>query len=144
MEEKKTCTYESRKYWGLCFNDIKCSEVCIKEGFIGGDCQGVRRRCMCYNHCSNWWSSISIYHLVYIYIYVLHALHKYITSRVIYDYIYQPVLYMQWLMMNKFGDLKDSSTIDHYFWIKVYIYISIYSYKNLVPTHLIFFFFLQE
>ncbi|KAL3824249.1 hypothetical protein ACJIZ3_020278 [Penstemon smallii] len=48
---KKVCTYKSEKFWGLCLNDIKCADVCKREGFEGGDCQGLRRRCYCYNHC---------------------------------------------------------------------------------------------
>ncbi|KAL8520762.1 hypothetical protein ACS0TY_011349 [Phlomoides rotata] len=49
--EKKVCNYKSKKFWGVCLSDIKCTDVCKREGFQGGDCQGLRRRCYCYNHC---------------------------------------------------------------------------------------------
>ncbi|PIN01664.1 hypothetical protein CDL12_25831 [Handroanthus impetiginosus] len=48
---KKICKYKSKKFWGLCLSDIRCTDVCKSEGFQGGDCQGLRRRCYCYNHC---------------------------------------------------------------------------------------------
>ncbi|XP_011070575.1 defensin Ec-AMP-D2-like [Sesamum indicum] len=51
VEEKKLCTYKSEKFWGVCLSDISCADVCKREGFEGGDCQGFRRRCYCYNHC---------------------------------------------------------------------------------------------
>ena len=47
----KVCTYKSEKFRGICLSDIKCTDVCKKEGFEGGDCEGVRRRCYCYNQC---------------------------------------------------------------------------------------------
>ncbi|KAL7110770.1 hypothetical protein ACP275_05G047100 [Erythranthe tilingii] len=50
-EGNKVCKYKSKKFWGLCFNDIRCTDVCKHEGFEGGDCEGFRRRCYCYNHC---------------------------------------------------------------------------------------------
>ncbi|KAL7149532.1 hypothetical protein ABFS83_05G047300 [Erythranthe nasuta] len=50
-EGNNVCKYKSKKYWGLCFNDIRCNDVCKGEGFEGGDCEGFRRRCYCYNHC---------------------------------------------------------------------------------------------
>ncbi|KAL9148717.1 hypothetical protein ABFS82_12G060300 [Erythranthe guttata] len=51
IEEKKRCNYESKKFWGICLSDSKCGEVCTKEGFEGGDCKGLRRRCYCFNNC---------------------------------------------------------------------------------------------
>ncbi|GFP97688.1 putative defensin-like protein 3 [Phtheirospermum japonicum] len=50
-EENKVCKYKSRKFWGLCFSDKKCTDVCKREGFEDGDCEGFRRRCYCNNHC---------------------------------------------------------------------------------------------
>ncbi|GER37206.1 defensin [Striga asiatica] len=51
VEEKKICEYKSERFWGVCLSDIKCADVCKDESFESGDCQGLRRRCMCYNHC---------------------------------------------------------------------------------------------
>ncbi|KAL7149531.1 hypothetical protein ABFS83_05G047200 [Erythranthe nasuta] len=50
-DEKKVCKYKSKKFWGVCLSDIRCTDVCKREGFQGGDCQGIRRRCLCYNRC---------------------------------------------------------------------------------------------
>ncbi|KAJ3693520.1 hypothetical protein LUZ60_009000 [Juncus effusus] len=49
--EGKVCRYPSEKFWGPCFRDKHCADTCIKEGFGGGDCHGVRRRCMCQKQC---------------------------------------------------------------------------------------------
>ncbi|PIN01663.1 hypothetical protein CDL12_25830 [Handroanthus impetiginosus] len=53
VEGKKVCLYKSKKFRWLCLDDIKCADVCKREGFEGGDCQGIRRRCYCYNHCQS-------------------------------------------------------------------------------------------
>ncbi|KAJ4754864.1 Defensin [Rhynchospora pubera] len=49
--EAKLCRYPSSTFWGPCVSDAHCAEKCIKEGFGGGDCHGVRRRCMCQKLC---------------------------------------------------------------------------------------------
>nr|UYE91509.1 defensin 4 [Zingiber officinale] len=41
------CKTPSRTFKGLCVSDSNCAQVCRSEGFPGGDCHGVRRRCMC-------------------------------------------------------------------------------------------------
>ncbi|PIN04960.1 hypothetical protein CDL12_22498 [Handroanthus impetiginosus] len=48
---RKICKYKSRKFWGLCLIDIRCTDVCKCEGFQFGDSQGPRHHYYCYNHC---------------------------------------------------------------------------------------------
>ncbi|KAL6650425.1 hypothetical protein ACP70R_009350 [Stipagrostis hirtigluma subsp. patula] len=46
------CETESTKYNGLCMSSDNCASVCQAEGFPGGgECQGLRRRCMCKQPC---------------------------------------------------------------------------------------------
>ncbi|CAD5196271.1 unnamed protein product [Musa acuminata subsp. malaccensis] len=45
--EARVCRYASRSFRGLCFSDTNCAHVCQTEGFNGGHCHGLRRRCMC-------------------------------------------------------------------------------------------------
>ncbi|KAK1256646.1 Defensin-like protein 1 [Acorus gramineus] len=49
--EARLCKVPSGRYRGPCVRDTKCAEVCMSEGFGGGDCKGIRRRCMCYKQC---------------------------------------------------------------------------------------------
>ncbi|PWA96134.1 Defensin SD2 [Artemisia annua] len=49
--EGRTCLSQSHKFKGPCVSDTNCASVCKTEGFPGGDCQGLRRRCFCTKHC---------------------------------------------------------------------------------------------
>nr|P81457.1 RecName: Full=Defensin-like protein 2; AltName: Full=Fabatin-2 [Vicia faba] len=41
------CKVKSNRFNGPCLTDTHCSTVCRGEGYKGGDCHGLRRRCMC-------------------------------------------------------------------------------------------------
>ncbi|OAY85865.1 Defensin-like protein [Ananas comosus] len=49
--EAGVCRVPSRNFKGLCMSDTNCANVCIGEGFTGGDCDGLRRRCLCQKPC---------------------------------------------------------------------------------------------
>ncbi|KAL5721642.1 hypothetical protein ACHQM5_005262 [Ranunculus cassubicifolius] len=50
--EGRTCESPSHRFKGLCFiRKSNCNNICQGEGFRGGHCRGVRRRCLCYKHC---------------------------------------------------------------------------------------------
>ncbi|KAG5608549.1 hypothetical protein H5410_019830 [Solanum commersonii] len=51
LTEARTCESQSHKYKGPCVRQINCGAVCQTEGFTGGHCGGVRRRCFCTKHC---------------------------------------------------------------------------------------------
>ncbi|KAF9621179.1 hypothetical protein IFM89_016673 [Coptis chinensis] len=45
------CRTPSHGYKGMCFRHVNCGLVCRNEGFAGGSCQGLRRRCFCVKPC---------------------------------------------------------------------------------------------
>uniref|UniRef100_A0A6N2KAU0 Knottins-like domain-containing protein n=1 Tax=Salix viminalis TaxID=40686 RepID=A0A6N2KAU0_SALVM len=45
--EARVCLSQSHKYKGTCLRGNNCANVCKTEGFPGGDCRGLRRRCFC-------------------------------------------------------------------------------------------------
>lgn len=45
------CKYKSHLFKGMCFNKDKCYFICQSEGFERGQCEGIRRRCMCTKTC---------------------------------------------------------------------------------------------
>nr|CAD1820557.1 unnamed protein product [Ananas comosus var. bracteatus] len=49
--EAGVCRVPSRNFKGPCMSDTNCANVCIGEGFTGGDCDGLRRRCLCQKPC---------------------------------------------------------------------------------------------
>ncbi|XP_027343616.1 defensin-like protein 1 [Abrus precatorius] len=49
--EARECESESHGFKGVCLSDNNCAHVCRTEGFSGGDCHGVRRRCYCTKIC---------------------------------------------------------------------------------------------
>ncbi|WMV23077.1 hypothetical protein MTR67_016462, partial [Solanum verrucosum] len=51
LAEGRTCESQSHKYKGPCVRKSNCANVCQTEGFTGGHCRGVRRRCFCTKHC---------------------------------------------------------------------------------------------
>ncbi|KAL6189737.1 PREDICTED: defensin Ec-AMP-D2-like [Fragaria vesca subsp. vesca] len=51
VAEARTCETLSHKFKGTCLRESNCASVCQTEGFTGGDCRGLRRRCFCTKHC---------------------------------------------------------------------------------------------
>ena len=51
--EAAVCSAPSKLFRGICFSDSNCSSVCEKEGFISGECDGLRRRCICLKDCGS-------------------------------------------------------------------------------------------
>ncbi|KAK9935663.1 hypothetical protein M0R45_022753 [Rubus argutus] len=51
VAEARTCESLSNKFKGVCVSQTNCGSVCQTEGFTGGDCRGLRRRCFCTKHC---------------------------------------------------------------------------------------------
>ncbi|XP_020269415.1 defensin-like protein 21 [Asparagus officinalis] len=49
--EAKVCEAPSAGFKGLCTSDTNCAQICITEGWTGGHCEGLRRRCMCQKPC---------------------------------------------------------------------------------------------
>ncbi|KAK9691699.1 hypothetical protein RND81_09G213000 [Saponaria officinalis] len=49
--EARVCQTQSHHYRGPCWRDHNCAMVCRTEGFSGGDCVGVARRCYCTRRC---------------------------------------------------------------------------------------------
>ncbi|KAL7111164.1 hypothetical protein ACP275_05G070600 [Erythranthe tilingii] len=47
----RICESKSATYKGVCVLDMTCKLACLNEGFADGDCEGVRRRCMCRKPC---------------------------------------------------------------------------------------------
>ncbi|KAK9935662.1 hypothetical protein M0R45_022752 [Rubus argutus] len=51
VAEARTCETLSHKFKGTCLRESNCGSVCQTEGFTGGNCRGLRRRCFCTKHC---------------------------------------------------------------------------------------------
>ncbi|XP_072986918.1 defensin-like protein 2 [Typha latifolia] len=49
--EARTCETQSHKFKGPCVRASNCANVCKTEGFHGGVCRGLRRRCFCTKNC---------------------------------------------------------------------------------------------
>ncbi|KAG5594092.1 hypothetical protein H5410_035324 [Solanum commersonii] len=49
--EARICESPSQRFKGPCLTDRNCASVCETEGFTGGDCRGLRRRCFCTKEC---------------------------------------------------------------------------------------------
>ncbi|CAM0870442.1 unnamed protein product [Alopecurus aequalis] len=49
--QARSCHTASTRFSGLCFQESNCATICILEGFVGGVCQGLKRRCMCTTTC---------------------------------------------------------------------------------------------
>jgi Gamma-thionin family len=49
--EAKTCESPSQNFKGMCMLQSNCANVCLGEGFQGGYCHGLRRRCICSSQC---------------------------------------------------------------------------------------------
>ncbi|XP_028951513.1 defensin Ec-AMP-D2-like [Malus sylvestris] len=51
VAEGRTCESQSNRFKGSCVSKSNCAAVCQTEGFPGGNCRGLRRRCFCTKHC---------------------------------------------------------------------------------------------
>ncbi|KAG5549114.1 hypothetical protein RHGRI_014477 [Rhododendron griersonianum] len=51
VAEGRTCESQSNKFKGTCVSQTNCGSVCQTEGFQGGNCRGLRRRCFCTRPC---------------------------------------------------------------------------------------------
>ncbi|MCE2055540.1 hypothetical protein HAX54_042847 [Datura stramonium] len=51
IAEARTCESQSHRFKGTCVSEKNCASVCETEGFSGGDCRGLRRRCFCTRPC---------------------------------------------------------------------------------------------
>ncbi|XP_022717107.1 defensin-like protein 1 [Durio zibethinus] len=49
--EARVCESKSHRFKGPCLSHHNCGMVCKNEGFSGGKCRGVRRRCFCTRRC---------------------------------------------------------------------------------------------
>ncbi|CAN6727969.1 unnamed protein product [Malus baccata var. baccata] len=49
--KERTCEAASGKFKGMCFSSTNCKNTCKTEKFIGGECHGFRRRCICNKKC---------------------------------------------------------------------------------------------
>ncbi|KDP32807.1 hypothetical protein JCGZ_12099 [Jatropha curcas] len=51
VAEARTCESLSHRFKGICVRNSNCAAICQTEGFQGGHCRGLRRRCFCTKHC---------------------------------------------------------------------------------------------
>ncbi|XP_060172007.1 defensin-like protein P322 [Lycium barbarum] len=51
IAEARHCESKSHRFKGVCVSEKNCASVCETEGFSGGDCRGLRRRCFCTRPC---------------------------------------------------------------------------------------------
>ncbi|XP_048427384.1 defensin-like protein 1 [Pyrus x bretschneideri] len=49
--EARVCQSQSHGFHGTCLRHHNCALVCRNEGFSGGRCRGLRRRCFCTRLC---------------------------------------------------------------------------------------------
>ncbi|MQL77610.1 hypothetical protein Taro_010021 [Colocasia esculenta] len=47
----RVCQFPSSGFKGICVSDTICAQVCIHEGYGGGQCERLRRRCLCQKKC---------------------------------------------------------------------------------------------
>ncbi|KAF4359108.1 hypothetical protein CsatB_030929 [Cannabis sativa] len=49
--EGRVCESRSTHFLGKCMSDSGCTNSCRSQGFAGGACKGLRRRCFCSKLC---------------------------------------------------------------------------------------------
>ena len=50
--EATICNAESNSYTGMCWIHRNCQIACEKNGFLDGNCHGLRRKCICTKPCT--------------------------------------------------------------------------------------------
>ncbi|KAI3466304.1 hypothetical protein Pfo_022967 [Paulownia fortunei] len=50
--EARLCESQSHGFKGQCWSDHNCRLVCRNEGYPGGKCRGLRKRCFCTRPCA--------------------------------------------------------------------------------------------